>query len=770
MSFRTRGSSKTVYDFVESVLLIGILFCLFFILRESFCLTIYQVRDIERAQLVSHGSLALFGSEMSGGGHLPGGFYYCLMALVWSLFENIESLFLFMVMLMCCGAAIVWKHLDRILNIESATLFIVLLLCNPVFLQISLNFQNPSFLTLFALVAMLLLSEIFAANTDVKRSKTLWFLFCIVLALGLQLHFSMIYFLVAALFIQFCSPWLRFQAVDRRSIRLGLLLIAALLAPHLVWLWASRLGLQVGMAVAGAPGSPFQAMPFLHEQTYQVPWFSRIPVIRFLLSRALALHQLWPIYFGGLMLAFWPGRESLKKSRLRSLFILSLLVSVLSLSVFTYLHFDLDFTRYLFLFALGFAVWASLWLTAQFGRTPHVGGLNLALVVSLFVTIWRPLGEPMNWGRACSYYSVETLGVLLACLLGFFALNVIRNQGSLRLAGARFLYLALAVIAIMRAVVEARIFTDVERKALNWREAKAMASHITAMSGATPSEFRDHLYFVDIPESQSMRFVPVPVPMTAKLTSQESRRPQAQIDGLFVGLEKEEKPLGEPGHEDDWLATREIESSVLSMIRSQKIVLGSIVHDGRLVLIPYQFADHQTRVGLPVDFLQNRGRPYEPVVPTRLGDQYETVGEAEFALCNGSVTNCEIRVTVQALKKAPNALKSELHVSITGLTISQPTDWTVPNWTDSLVNLRLRIRCDETTHMIVVADRLGFFYGQHYSTNGFLLAPFRRHFDDPCLRHQYQSIEVVYDEDQVHSRGGSARLPGQSFLLKAHQK
>ena len=41
----------------------------------------FQVRDLERAAEVAAGHWILWGPEMTGGGHLPGGLYYWLLAI-----------------------------------------------------------------------------------------------------------------------------------------------------------------------------------------------------------------------------------------------------------------------------------------------------------------------------------------------------------------------------------------------------------------------------------------------------------------------------------------------------------------------------------------------------------------------------------------------------------------------------------------------------------------------------------------------------------------
>src|SRR4051812_7452942 len=43
--------------------------------------SVFQARDLDRASLLTHGQFIFFGPEVTGGGNLPGPFYYVLLAI-----------------------------------------------------------------------------------------------------------------------------------------------------------------------------------------------------------------------------------------------------------------------------------------------------------------------------------------------------------------------------------------------------------------------------------------------------------------------------------------------------------------------------------------------------------------------------------------------------------------------------------------------------------------------------------------------------------------
>src|SRR5437763_652159 len=79
-------------DILEGILLFVMALCYFSNFYRFHNFSIYQARDIQRALDLLNGHWIWYGPDLSGGGTLPGPFYYWLLALPLLIFGNWESL------------------------------------------------------------------------------------------------------------------------------------------------------------------------------------------------------------------------------------------------------------------------------------------------------------------------------------------------------------------------------------------------------------------------------------------------------------------------------------------------------------------------------------------------------------------------------------------------------------------------------------------------------------------------------------------------------
>lgn len=111
--------------------------------------TIFQERDLERARQMAKGEWIFFGPELSGGGHLPGAFYYYINAIpIWLGFDW-EGAWVLNLLVAALTFALVWWGFRKFLSVESAFVGCVSLICMPQFIKTFVYFQNFSMLPFF---------------------------------------------------------------------------------------------------------------------------------------------------------------------------------------------------------------------------------------------------------------------------------------------------------------------------------------------------------------------------------------------------------------------------------------------------------------------------------------------------------------------------------------------------------------------------------------------------------------------------------------------
>src|SRR5262245_26751402 len=79
-----------------------------FPLRERAIMLVFQVRDLARAQDILNGRPIFFGPELTGGGHLPGAFYYYLLALPLSFSLGWKGSWLLLVLCHSISVGALW--------------------------------------------------------------------------------------------------------------------------------------------------------------------------------------------------------------------------------------------------------------------------------------------------------------------------------------------------------------------------------------------------------------------------------------------------------------------------------------------------------------------------------------------------------------------------------------------------------------------------------------------------------------------------------------
>lgn len=225
----------------------AVAFYVFHAIKPAAAFSAYMTRDLDRAKAVLEGTPIFFGPELSGGGHLPGGFFYYVLAPALALPGGWHNVFLMMAFLTAAAAVMLWHWLKRDYDWTVAVVGLYAIL-DSLGVRAGLRyFGNPSLLPLFMVFALLALAGLFSGTVQNRRRMTTWL--GLALGLGLQLHMTMLLIVPPAIVLQALAPRLKLQRFTWREVWPGLLLFALLLLPWTVWEVSRSYGHSFGQPV-----------------------------------------------------------------------------------------------------------------------------------------------------------------------------------------------------------------------------------------------------------------------------------------------------------------------------------------------------------------------------------------------------------------------------------------------------------------------------------------------------------------------------------------
>ena len=137
-----------------SILLFAVAFLNFYFFngRDQEIPNAFQARDMQRAKdLFQSMSWIWHGPELSGGGYLPGPFYYYLIGVPIFIFNTIESVVFLKYILISLSAVLLREYFSHHVNKMTGYLVFVLYCTSYVLAFNSVENWNPSFAPLFFL-------------------------------------------------------------------------------------------------------------------------------------------------------------------------------------------------------------------------------------------------------------------------------------------------------------------------------------------------------------------------------------------------------------------------------------------------------------------------------------------------------------------------------------------------------------------------------------------------------------------------------------------
>lgn len=210
----------SLFDLLQFLSLCLIAYLLNSGISEHSLLTIFQDRDLYRVQRILNGEPIFYGSEIYGGGHLPGPFYY-LLHIVPYLLCGLDGVICFNIVTFSVSCAFFFYLLKRFFDLPSACIgYLAYTLSQFNYLTVAFNL-NPSLSPIFQ-VAMIYLLLSLKEKWDSKK----FLIFSVILALSLQIHMS-------NLLLGFFSLFL-FEKSKRRDFLMSLFIIFLSTIPFLL--------------------------------------------------------------------------------------------------------------------------------------------------------------------------------------------------------------------------------------------------------------------------------------------------------------------------------------------------------------------------------------------------------------------------------------------------------------------------------------------------------------------------------------------------------
>lgn len=171
-------------------------FCFFALFLDLARHTVYFARDLQRASEIGPGNWLWFGSEMAGGGHLGGPFYYFLLWLPAKL-GSWQAVCIYFLLAQALTLTLLFRWLHKTSGLGNAYLFLVYHASSFWLIQQWLMFWNPTAIP-WLLTGVWLVYHRLASDT---RGRAFWFAAGLLTMLALQVHSSCLVLIPALLYL-----------------------------------------------------------------------------------------------------------------------------------------------------------------------------------------------------------------------------------------------------------------------------------------------------------------------------------------------------------------------------------------------------------------------------------------------------------------------------------------------------------------------------------------------------------------------------------------
>lgn len=741
---------------------------------------LFQERDLDRALALAKGQLIFFGPETSGGGHLPGPFYYFLLALP-TLFGGWQADVIVMLLFRSIGVFFIWRFLNRRAGFSSAVFATTAVMTSFTLAWSLWQFLNSSYVFPFAIVAVIALCETFAYSATDRVRRINWLLACASIAVGLQLHFTMVCLLASALalFAWCLRKNTPLQKLSYRDFRDGVILLLVSFLPYSIWLMSCWFHHPIGQLEPPYTGTSINGPVFLANVVFNMQAVNGVSqeifrnLDRLFIKKDPTGTLLVFIYglFFTQTLYYW-GRK--KMSRLTDyrpsapneqcgspVYIVLLTVTLFTaLPVILFLQVR-AVSRYTYCFKAASIILAGILFSAILRRIETSRRNILIYFASLFGLCLICLDK-------INFHLLSIAGGFLL-VFGLLYLLAEKKSENIKISLSALLICSLSLAYSFRRI-QSNFFP--ESGIMSAAEATQVSRKIYDLTSWPYERAQKKIFFLNVDSEQSIRRIYQDAEKNATTANAASLRspldsPTVMIVAMNMQTTEDQNSIPEL---IGALKAQEMESSLVEGIRSGSLRPDRWIQIGRRVSILPLHAD--SRFILP-DSLRNHNDGYTDARSLLDPESENGVAssETDFSDCpadsNLSQEACQIKIRLTAASTVENGTAKGLRVEVRGLPLSFGSDWIVPDWTESLFSPTLIFHCDHHDQEEFLADAIGTTYPIPDSKgNNFYLAPFSKtvywtYFRN-CLNPQ---IRFRYRSAIVYKRGLMATLPGRQVPL-----
>lgn len=703
-------------------------------LKDDLWLSIFQTRDLARAQALLAGQTIFYGPEMTGGGNLPGPFYYVLLAAALAWRSDWLAAWSWLLILCGLGVGVTLAVLWRRISITAACTFLGLAVSVKYSKRVLDLFMNVSYALPFALVALVLQLLAFSPGLSARRRAYAFVGGAALTGLCLQLHFSLLALFVSQMLLAFSTRAWGLPALPRRARGLALLAFLAPSVPYVVWALAHRLGLDFGQPPFES-GSADGALPSLLQLGTYTKAFEPLA---FLKLAAGVLLRTVPLSLPLLLISF--GGTALKGRTAKAADDLTSWPRVLAVNAF-----------------VGFVPF-SYWFFASIGRRYGIAFFGAVLLLStlLHERMLTDLTARTRYVRL----AVGTLVALLVLLAGaypqVFNLHVLLKTtaitlGPVALAAFILRELELKALAVLALTLVLSFAQHQVSRQDTWRDSpdlmpsfakwESIWKNIYLRTGWSYDEAIHRLYFINHHLEQD------PKPAYDVVVNDVDRRQLERLrldpppDGFFVVHNMRALGLSETQMRD-WLLEQNLQSEVKEALRAGDI---AIAFHGPYALMVLAYYVRDTRL-VPKHF-HNVGAGYLRSPDERALDAYpeaktaRPLGAGKYVFkwneCASAAPFCNAGVFVSLASEDDHVYR--LRVRVVGSSLAQISPWVNPDWTAQWVAPFVEVACGSVQHHFSIASSIGFnrayagdpTHALLWGNNSFV-APLEREFTFAC--------------------------------------
>jgi hypothetical protein len=647
---------------------------------------VYQARDIWAAKDFYSGNWIWYGPDLTGGGKLPGPFYYILIGLPLRWFGDFTVLYYFQNALAATGFCLLWKAMANKYNDTAAELALAFLSTSFIFITTLATSWNPSYLILFqGFIVYMVLSK-------KRRSLKFSMLMGFAIGLSLQIHYSMWLFFLGVILIYLSDSLSGIRDQAREAIKAAIVFMALALVPLLPFVVVSVFqpnSSGVSMSTASGVMTFMGIVGELGLAGSLVNGLKR-------LTELLRTHAMADVTFVVAILAGFAAFQTHYSKRKELLILVAASVLVLP-----WYFAKSELGRYLLCLSVAFSCLAAAGLSEfRFARIWLCASAGLVLVIRLSSLEFAAVDGP-SW---------VPIALATLCFLWFYGLRYWRGAG----VGGMLAFVGIAGWSV---------FVQTEQSPYKtWRTGQ-LAETLEPIQSATRwsyAEFRKRTFMTGL----ALEFEDLSV--------------------LYEHMRSKSRTSSQQGFSEVTFATIRAKESHPHYSKSQDFIPQEIIEDieqGGVVLLQsietsnYQIRLYGHKLGRNDIYWNNIGNAYQNEDLRLTGFEVKTLSRCEI-----QDANCQIQVGIRKLP--PDGLLVAMVGNPIGM-LSPPNN---PAWVAALEDVGIEFSCQDALVKKHLVKRIG--YHQDYASS--FQSPYSRELRMPCPNPARIKIAVGGGASYIH--------------------